>query len=70
MVLERAKAKINAIQTKAEQNLERDQQLTAFLAGGKKPSTESGLLGTEKSLKRRERLLVTTRRALTRMGIK
>jgi hypothetical protein len=70
MVLENVKRKILTIQEDAEQKLERDQDLTTCLAGGKKPTCRSGLQGIEKSLQRRERLLLTTRRALNRLGVK
>jgi hypothetical protein len=70
MVIKRIKAAIGRVQERAEQSLERDQELVRLLSGGKRPSPGSPLAGKQRSLDRRQAFLLTTRRALNRLGIK
>jgi len=70
MVFKKIAKAIGKFQTRAEQNLERDEEFIRLLSGGKRPSQGSTLAGTQRSIERKKALLVTTRRALTRLGIK
>ncbi|MFA6329103.1 MAG: hypothetical protein WCX64_00270 [Candidatus Micrarchaeia archaeon] len=69
MALERVKSGLNRIQTNAEEKVQRDQDLVKFASAGKL-IPGSVLSRTNASLNRKERLLVTTRRALTKLGVK
>ena len=69
MVFEGVKAKLKEIQTTQENKLQREKDFVKLASGGK--LIPGSVLSRKKaSLNRKEQLLVLTRRALTRLGIK